>query len=172
MAAKKTVERGYGANHKRLRRLWAPRVAAAYVACARVGRLIMPGEAWDLGHVDGDRSQYAGPEHRRCNRSTASRRPNRRRRTVPIDDPDAGVFWGATGRDRQSPALVASLVRVARELMTQAGLVQVWLGLRTTRQVFAKKIELRRKDRREINTEMRWLSGKDVGEADVQRIPR
>jgi hypothetical protein len=109
-AAKKTVERGYGANHKRLRRLWEPRVAAGDVACARCGRLIMPGEAWDLGHVDGDRSQYAGPEHRRCNRSTSSRRPTRRRGAVPIDDPDAGVFWGppdgsgiiVAGRERGS----------------------------------------------------------------------
>jgi hypothetical protein len=94
LRAKKTIERGYGATHKRLRRIWEPRVAAGYVACARCRRLIVPGEPWDLGHADNDRSQCAGPEHRRCNRSTASRRPARRRGGVPIDDPDAGVFWG------------------------------------------------------------------------------
>ena len=37
------------------------------------GRLIMPGEAWDLGHNDLDRSRYSGPEHSKCNRGTAGR---------------------------------------------------------------------------------------------------
>jgi hypothetical protein len=27
------------------------------------GERIAAGEPWDLGHVDGDRSRYAGPEH-------------------------------------------------------------------------------------------------------------
>jgi hypothetical protein len=27
-----------------------------------------------MGHVDGDPTRYAGPEHRKCNRSTTSRR--------------------------------------------------------------------------------------------------
>jgi hypothetical protein len=54
MGAKKTVERGYGANHKRLRRLWESRVALGDVACARCGRLIVPGSPWDLGHSDFD----------------------------------------------------------------------------------------------------------------------
>jgi hypothetical protein len=61
MAAKKTVARGYGANHKRLRRMWERRVAAGGVACARCHRLIPPGEPWELWHIDGDRSRYAGP---------------------------------------------------------------------------------------------------------------
>jgi hypothetical protein len=98
MAAKKTVERGYGATHKRLRRMWEPRVAAGYVAYARCRRLIVPGEPWDLGHADNDRKQYGGPEHRRCNRSTASRRRRVMQsappQTVPVDDSDNGVFWG------------------------------------------------------------------------------
>ena len=51
-----------------------PMVLAGGVQCVRCGDYIRPGEPWDLGHVDGDRSRYAGPEHRRCNRGTTGRR--------------------------------------------------------------------------------------------------
>ena len=66
----KTKARGYGAEHKRLRKRWQLEVDAGLVACARCGRWIAPGSLWDLGHVDGSRTEYAGPEHRRCNRAT------------------------------------------------------------------------------------------------------
>lgn len=39
----RTVSRGYGARHKRLRQSWARRVEAGGVPCARCGRLIVPG---------------------------------------------------------------------------------------------------------------------------------
>jgi hypothetical protein len=66
-----TAARGYGAEHQRIRRSLAGIVAMGEMTCARCGRRIRAGEPWDLGHVDGDRSRYAGPEHRRCNRATA-----------------------------------------------------------------------------------------------------
>jgi hypothetical protein len=102
MAERKTVARGYGANHKRLRRLWESRVAFGDVACARRGRLIVPGSPWDLGHADFDRSVYTGPEHRKCNRATAGRRRGTVRQSaigdsgrpvVEVDDPARGIYW-------------------------------------------------------------------------------
>jgi hypothetical protein len=68
-----TAQQGYGGRHQRRRALLAPLVAAGSVTCARCGKPIGPGEPWDLGHVDGDRQRYSGPEHRSCNRSTAGR---------------------------------------------------------------------------------------------------
>ena len=38
--------------------------------CARCGHPIEPGTPWDLGHVDGDKTRYQGPEHQRCSRQT------------------------------------------------------------------------------------------------------
>lgn len=67
--------RGYGTQHRRLRERWRPAVEAGGVACTRCGGRILPGTEWDLGHLDGDRSRYAGPEHaRQCNRSDGGRR--------------------------------------------------------------------------------------------------
>ena len=102
MAAKKTVARGYGANHKRLRRLWESRVASGDVACARCGRLIVPGSPWDLGHADFDRSVYTGRAQKmqpRNGRPQGQRRSPSEvsgsgRRVIAVDDPARGVFWG------------------------------------------------------------------------------
>lgn len=65
--------RGYDAKHRKLRAKWARSVERGEVVCWRCQRLIAPGSPWDLGHDDLDRSQYRGPEHAKCNRSTAGR---------------------------------------------------------------------------------------------------
>jgi hypothetical protein len=46
------------------------------IRCARAAaRSSNPELPWDLGHVDGtERTVYSGPEHRRCNRQTATHR--------------------------------------------------------------------------------------------------
>ncbi len=80
-----TTQRGYGHTHRALREQWAPKVARGDVACWRCGRAIAPGQAWDLGHSDHDRSVYMGPEHRHrtpwCpgNRAAAAIKGNRAR---------------------------------------------------------------------------------------------
>lgn len=76
-----TSARGYGYDHQRVRASLAPFVAAGEAACARCGRLIVPGTPWDLGHTQ-DRQAYTGPEHRRCNRRDGGLRGNRVRQAM------------------------------------------------------------------------------------------
>jgi len=70
-----TTTKGYGHAHQSLRRDVERSVLTGRARCVRCGEWIRPGEPWDLGHVDGDKSRYAGPEHRSCNRATAGRGP-------------------------------------------------------------------------------------------------
>lgn len=66
--------RGYGRDHDRLRRALAPLVDTGRATCWRCGLPIAPGEPWDLGHDDHDRTITRGPEHAyTCNRSAAGR---------------------------------------------------------------------------------------------------
>jgi hypothetical protein len=76
----RTVDNGYGAAHRKLRKRWEREVALGGVVCHRpgCGRLIHPLEPWDLGHDDVDRSRYHGPEHRECNRATQGRGSRRK----------------------------------------------------------------------------------------------
>jgi hypothetical protein len=67
-----TAKRGYGEAHQARRRLLTPFVDTGMATCARCGKRIEAGEAWDLGHSD-DRSRYSGPEHMTCNRGAPNR---------------------------------------------------------------------------------------------------
>lgn len=74
-----TTERGYGAQHQRLRKQWQSRIdAGEIVTCWRceengTPHPILPGDAWDLGHDDNDRGRYRGPECVGGNRATSGR---------------------------------------------------------------------------------------------------
>jgi hypothetical protein len=91
----------YGYRHRQIRAYFAEQVEQGGVRCARCGGYIRPSDQWDLGHVDGDRSRYAGPEHRSCNRSTAGRglwqpvevEATPERAGVPADDERFDVAW-------------------------------------------------------------------------------
>ena len=67
----------YAQAHRAKRKALSPVVSTGLAKCARCHEPILPGEPWDLGHVDGDGLRYAGPEHRRCNRATARHRKER-----------------------------------------------------------------------------------------------
>jgi hypothetical protein len=71
-----TTDRGYGWAHQQLRESWRPAVEAGEVQCWRCGETIPPGQPWDLGHDDDDRSVYQGPEHQGCNRTAAANTAN------------------------------------------------------------------------------------------------
>lgn len=70
-------QRGYGADHDRLRAEWAPKVATGTIRCARCRGIIRADEPWDLGHDDHDRTRYRGPEHANCNRAAGGRAAHR-----------------------------------------------------------------------------------------------
>ena len=67
-----TVERGYGAAHKKLRAKTQLDVDAGRAYCWRCTKPIAPGTNWDLGHDDDDRTKYRGSEHVGCNRATST----------------------------------------------------------------------------------------------------
>lgn len=68
-----TTQRGYGSAHQAERERWKPAVEAGHATCARCGKPIEAGAAWDLGHND-DRTAWTGPEHPACNRAAGARK--------------------------------------------------------------------------------------------------
>ena len=78
----------YGSDYQKTRAQWKIKVDRGEVYCARCGKWIQPGTPWDLGHDDADRNTIRGPEHRACNRATATHKAQRRRRWQrPIEQP-------------------------------------------------------------------------------------
>lgn len=72
----KTVARGYGYTHEKLRRA----LLAAFTPgqpCARCGHPIHHTDDADLGHSD-DRATYLGLEHTKCNRAAGGRHGRKR----------------------------------------------------------------------------------------------
>ncbi len=68
-------QRGYGADHDRLRADYQRRMDEGETFdCWRCGDPIDPAH-WHLGHDDDDRTRYRGPECPPCNLPTAARRP-------------------------------------------------------------------------------------------------
>jgi len=67
-------QRGYGAQHKALRKTWQARLnKGELVRCARCGEQVRPSDAWALDHDDNDRTHYLGPSHARCNDAAGGR---------------------------------------------------------------------------------------------------
>jgi len=56
--------------HRAKRRALVRLVTAGLVDCARCHERIQPSQAWDFGHVDGDRAEGARREGRRGDRRT------------------------------------------------------------------------------------------------------
>jgi hypothetical protein len=81
------AERGYDANHRRLRRKVKREVEAGQAYCwrclsegkTREQAFIPPGSQFHLGHDDHDRSIYRGAEHVACNVAVMAHRPPRER---------------------------------------------------------------------------------------------
>lgn len=77
---KKTAERGYGSEHRRMRESLRPVIERGdgwcmAAVCIMPSRWIAPGSRWDLGHLP-DRSGWLGACHQACNRSEGGRRGN------------------------------------------------------------------------------------------------
>lgn len=88
--AGRTVKNGYGIAHQKRRDRLARTVAAGEAVCWRCSKPIKPGQPWDLGHHDLNRSVYMGPEHRACNRAVkthrAARQPQQRAKALSFFD--------------------------------------------------------------------------------------
>ena len=89
----RTTALGYGYKHQQERRKWERQVEAGGIVCWRCGYAIIPGQPWDLGHDDYDRTRYKGPEHIKCNRGAPGRRRGRIHRIRRLRDPGPSRTW-------------------------------------------------------------------------------
>ena len=71
--ARTTTAKGYGFVHQQKRAEWQKVIDAGAGECARCHAPLKPGDDWDLGHDDHDRTKYNGPECSSCNRSAGGR---------------------------------------------------------------------------------------------------
>lgn len=104
--------RGYGVEHTARRRQWKPKVDRGGVPCAWCGIEIPPaGEGicpavlasgqrclknhhgWDLGHQEGTRNQWTGPEHQCCNRGKPGIRRGIRARVAKVAAGQHSRVW-------------------------------------------------------------------------------
>lgn len=69
----RTNDKGYGYQHRKLRKQWAAIVDKGDAHCWRCGAWLDPDQPWHLGHDDHDRSKYRGPECVPCNTATYGR---------------------------------------------------------------------------------------------------
>jgi hypothetical protein len=103
-------QRGYGAAHRKLGRcgrLWWPLgdVVCSRPECPYPGRLIVPGQAWDLDHTEDRVGRTSGRRTQLCNRRAGAIKGNRAR--------------GARRRQRVTSESVVSVAEsVERELGT------------------------------------------------------
>ena len=101
---KTTVEKGYGAVHRRVRAQVAKHVATGMAVCWRCNLRIHPLAEWHLGHDDRYPHAklahiYRGPEHAECSHASGGwkrqgvlRPPPLRRQPAP-KAPAALAFW-------------------------------------------------------------------------------
>ena len=88
--------------------------------CARCGFPILPGDRWDLDHleeayVDGGRGRRE-PSHAYCNRSHGARLGNARRRSQPMRRPIVNITtWPALGIDMTPDRTKTWVARAARD---------------------------------------------------------
>lgn len=73
-SAGNTTARGYGHAHQVKRAEYQKVVDAGAGECWRCSTAIKPGDEWQLGHDDDDRSKYRGIECVDCNESTGGRK--------------------------------------------------------------------------------------------------
>jgi hypothetical protein len=78
-----TTQRGYGADHVRMRRQWSTLVEIGAAECSLCGESVEPSDRWHMDHTD-DRQGYRGVAHALCNLREGAikgnRSPGRRRR--------------------------------------------------------------------------------------------